>query len=221
MVIDTTTPRSRRALLAGTLGGAVALVAGALGRPLAARAADGDAIRVGHKVRGTGDTGITTTGDYGLYAVSSSVSGVGLSGFATATSGKTFGVNGRSDSPDGVGVFGAATSGAGVIGSAAAANGTGVTGQATATSGLTIGVFGISSSPDGIGIAGVAGIGDLTIDDHVRGGRGGVFGGSAAQLRLMPGSTAHPASGQLGDLFLDDSGALWFCKGDTTWKQIA
>ncbi len=36
-------------------------------------------------------------------------------------------------------------------------------------------------------------------------GRGGVFKGGAAQLKLQPSSTAtsHPSSGQAGDLFVD------------------
>jgi len=25
----------------------------------------------------------------------------------------------------------------------------------------------------------------------------------------------------MGDLFLDNEGALWFCKGDTNWKHLA
>ena len=52
-------------------------------------------------------------------------------------------------------------------------------------------------------------------------GRGGVFSGKAAQLMLGPVSATHPVSGQMGDLFADTSGRLWFCKGGTTWKQIA
>lgn len=46
MAIDTGTLRSRRALLAGTLGGAVAFVGGALGRPLTGQAWCGRASRI-------------------------------------------------------------------------------------------------------------------------------------------------------------------------------
>ena len=28
-------------------------------------------------------------------------------------------------------------------------------------------------------------------------------------------------SGAIGDLFVDRGGRLWFCKGGTTWKQLA
>jgi hypothetical protein len=52
--------------------------------------------------------------------------------------------------------------------------------------------------------------------------RGGLFAGKVAQVRLLPSSSAsHPSSGSLGDLFLDKGGRLWFCKGGTTWKQLA
>ena len=47
MTIDTSIPRTRRALLAGGLGGAAALAASALGRPLPTSAADGQAVLVG------------------------------------------------------------------------------------------------------------------------------------------------------------------------------
>jgi hypothetical protein len=53
------------------------------------------------------------------------------------------------------------------------------------------------------------------------GGRGGWFSGGAAQVRLEPASTTHPASGQIGDLFLDADANLWLCKGGRDWKQIA
>jgi hypothetical protein len=53
-------------------------------------------------------------------------------------------------------------------------------------------------------------------------GRGGLFTGKVAQVRLLPSTAAtHPASGLAGDLFVDASARLWFCKGGTTWKQLA
>jgi hypothetical protein len=54
-------------------------------------------------------------------------------------------------------------------------------------------------------------------------GRGGVFRGSRAQVRLYP-STAKtkPATGQRGDLFVDAGGRLWYCKTTGTgWVQLA
>jgi hypothetical protein len=34
-------------------------------------------------------------------------------------------------------------------------------------------------------------------------------------------ATSHPGSGAKGDLFVDTSGRLWFCKGGMSWKQLA
>ena len=53
-------------------------------------------------------------------------------------------------------------------------------------------------------------------------GRGGVFQGRKAQLRLLPATANnHPASGSGGDLFLDKRRRLWLCKGGTTWVKLA
>ncbi len=52
-------------------------------------------------------------------------------------------------------------------------------------------------------------------------GRGGQFTGRVAQIRLLPGTGPHPSSGSTGDLYLDNKGALWFCKGGANWKQLA
>ena len=54
-------------------------------------------------------------------------------------------------------------------------------------------------------------------------GRGGQFAGGAAQVRLVPGGT-RPKSGQTGDLFVDSSGHLNYCKSGgsaATWVQLA
>lgn len=41
-------------------------------------------------------------------------------------------------------------------------------------------------------------------------------------MKLQPGSPAtHPTTGQAGDLYVDKSIRLWFCKGGTAWKQLA
>jgi hypothetical protein len=54
--------------------------------------------------------------------------------------------------------------------------------------------------------------------------RGAVFSGTKAQIRLAPSkSSTHPTSGRRGDLFVDSTGRLWFCRsgGKTaTWKQV-
>jgi hypothetical protein len=52
-------------------------------------------------------------------------------------------------------------------------------------------------------------------------GRGGSFVGGEAQVRLLPASGDHPAAGKGGDLFVDSSKRLWFCKGGTNWVKLA
>ena len=258
MTIDTTSMRTRRALLAGTLGGAVALVAGALWRPLSGQAADGDVIHVGDDLSGTRVTMITTSAGNGLKGVSedggglgvgvygwasakegatqgvagesNSPQGIGVSGFNTAKTGTAYGVFAESHSTEGIGVSGSAPAPGGVTngvrGTSASTEGTGVLGFAVAASGATNGVVGQSASTEGIGVIGLAtasGGETYGVFGHSTSteGRGGWFSGQAAQMKLDPATTVHPASGQMGDLFLDNEGALWLCKGDTDWKQLA
>jgi hypothetical protein len=72
--------------------------------------------------------------------------------------------------------------------------------------------YGSTTSDSGTALLGLAG----------SKGRGARLRGGAAQLYLEPGTAAsHPSSGQLGDLYLDRAGRLWFCKGGTSWKQLA
>jgi hypothetical protein len=75
-----------------------------------------------------------------------------------------------------------------------------------------------------VGVRGVhAGTGN-GVNGTSAGGRGGVFQGGAAQLRLQPSThPTHPTAGLSGDLFLDSSKRLWLCvKGGSkaVWKQI-
>ena len=45
------------------------------------------------------------------------------------------------------------------------------------------------------------------------GGRGIVSSSKLAQLQLTPGTqSTHPKKGEAGDLFVDKSARLWFCK---------
>ncbi len=94
---------------------------------------------------------------YGVYGQNnSSKSGsAGVLGWATATSGQVYGVAGRSDSSNaGVGVIGyasATSGGAGVYGTTNSNNGFGVLGNASALTGTTYGVAGQSNSPSGYG----------------------------------------------------------------------
>jgi len=79
-----------------------------------------------------GNSGISKDASGGIYVTTTTSSGSGVAGLATAATGTTLGVFGRSDSASGVGVFG----------------------QATATSGIANGVYGVTASPNGYGVEG-------------------------------------------------------------------
>ena len=249
MATDTSTPRSRRALLGAGLGAIAAAVAGALGRPAAAEAAEINAVILGQDNTAPTPTKITTTDRIAIQGVSTS----------------DVGVLGASTSSDGL--FGASTSGtavrgitnapsgftAGVWGDVSSPGGVGAFGRNLATSGLAVGAQGTSHSPTGLALVGWADGGGLAVVGYSGGpgfpampsktgvvgradqdgssvgvngssgaGRGGLFAGKLAQLRLAPSTaTTHPTSGLRGDFFVDKSGRLWFCKGGTTWVQLA
>lgn len=213
MAFDLTTPRTRRAILAGALGAAAAVGIDAVARPAPADAqatyvvlgADGS---VNHATTVTEITNSTADDN----------------GFQANAAGSGIGVFGHSETR--FGVFGGSGSGTGVKGSTGSSSEAAVVGQST---GDSAGVFGISGtgSPSAVAKTGIYGYASQDgASVGVRGasttGRGGLFKGKAAQIRLFPSTAAsHPASGQLGDLFLDSNKRLWFCKGGTTWKQIA
>jgi len=228
MALDGMDARSRRNVLLAGLGGLGAAVAVVVTSPLTAQAANSDVVHVGDfDLKGSVATGITSSGDLALRGTTSSTSSdaVGVLGSSTAVStggigvfGQSqsgIGVSGESDGHDGTGVYGFYTLstgfGIGVQGVTQADRGIGTTGAAMAPSGATTGVWGTAQSPGGIGVHGQSG------------GRGGVFEGVKAPLRLIPNKAAstHPHSGAAGDLFVDKASRLWFCKGGAHWKQIA
>jgi hypothetical protein len=106
-----------------------------------------------------------------------------------------------------------------IVGSAGVAGGHGVLGFAQKPS--KSGVRGDHTSGTGV-------TGQVTSGTGVRGrgtaagSRGGTFEGKAAAVQLVASTGAtHPTSGRRGDLVVDATGRLWFCKGSTTWKQLA
>jgi hypothetical protein len=182
----------------------------------------------------------------GIYAVSETGNGVdgrarsgaGVYGFSYAT-----GVHGRG-SFTGVGVLGESDGGAAVKGESdrgfafsglshsgsaiigeAGTDGIGVEGE----SNFGIGVFGSTNISSGV--LGASGLQPVPSDatranTGVLGicakGRGGKFLSDVSQVQLVPSTRAtHPTSGLRGDLFVDKSGRLWFCRGGSTWKQLA
>ena len=200
MAIDTTSPRTRRALLGAGLGAIAAAVASTLVRPVVTRAADGDPVLQGAVNAASSTTEIDTTGAGAFEA--HSVSNFGVAGLSNST----IGVFGNSAGSDGYGVGGQASG-----------NGTGVFGY----SGLT-GTFPTALARTGVHGAADQGTSSVGVRGSSKRGRGVVASGKVAQLRLMPSSaTSHPSSGALGDLFLDRSKRLWFCKGGRNWARLA
>jgi hypothetical protein len=162
--------QSRRALLAGALGGLAATVAAALGRPHEASAAAGSALIIGSEANnaGSANTQLLTNSSVVAFKLLQQGPGTALMGYATPATGGTRGVYGRSDSPNGFGVQArnAGASGFGAAVQAIGGNNTGINassdnvtrsavyahhGDTSGTavhgeSGAGIGVYGISSS---------------------------------------------------------------------------
>jgi hypothetical protein len=110
----------------------------------------------------------------------------------------TYGIGAQGAGKD-IGVAGASVSGP------SAGQGTGV-----------LGISGLSTFPNR---ASRTDIGVMGVSAH---GRGGVFTGPAAPLQLLASTAStHPTTGKRGDLFVDKTGRLWFCKGATSWKLLA
>jgi len=96
MTIDATAPRTRRAVLAGALGGLAAVAANALGRPMPTLAADGQAMLVGGEYSSSSVTSVTNATGNGIYGGSlgtgiavtgQSNQGIGVHGFSTSSIG--------------------------------------------------------------------------------------------------------------------------------------
>lgn len=153
MVSPPAPARSRRDLLAMAAGGVLAFVAMAIGRPLPARASDGQAVLVGGEYTSTSVTKITNSAPRDNALPLEASSGVALQG----NSGTGIAVRGVSDSYVGVwgesasviGVRGASTSGTGVTGSSA--SGAGVSGVSL---GLGSGAVGVGGQSPVVGVLG-------------------------------------------------------------------
>jgi hypothetical protein len=209
-----------------------------------AGAADGDPVLAGKVTKAESNTTLQYDGPAGSHPVvlfandTNFTSGqIGLSatlaGGAGGTGGTTTGVFGFTQDGDGFGVAGSLGdngSGSGVLGEATGSQGDGVRG--TANGG--VGVFGISGSANGVrGLASgnAAGVnGDNSgqgpgVHGQSAHGRGGQFVGAIAQIQLVAGTQpTHPTSGTRGDMYVDSTGRLWFCKTSgthATWKQLA
>src|SRR5439155_57890 len=88
--------------------------------------------------------------------------------------------------------------------------------------GLGHGIVGEATNADanGFGVVGT-GIGGAGVVGGTK-GDGATFTGKTPQVQLVPSSdAAHPPSGSAGQLFVDRSNRLWFCRGGTNWRQLA
>jgi hypothetical protein len=291
MAIDTTNPRTRRAILMGALGGTVAAVAAAVGRASPVSATDGDAVLVGGTYSATGTTRINATGGHtalfgssdvaagvegyssavGVYGDSDSGTGVygsssgtsqpavlgrslgnstavqGYSGSSAPVAQAKTGVHGYADQDSSaVGVHGQSPTGDGTVGESDAAGKSGLYAHNSNAGGWGVfgsnfgaltngyiggvnGVLGQARGSSGCGVMGyygtvTPGAGPAKTGVYGSGGtgRGVVAKGDKAPLRLLPSTAAnHPSKGALGDLFVDKHKRLWFCKGGTSWHQLA
>jgi hypothetical protein len=99
-------PRSRRAVLAGAVGGLAGLIAGRLGNPDRAAAAAGSPLIIGSEANnaGSADTQLVANSSVISLKVYQQGPGTALMGYVTRTSGDGRGVYGRTDSPNGDGV---------------------------------------------------------------------------------------------------------------------
>lgn len=123
----------------------------------------------------------------------------------------------RADSNSGIGVEGLSSSGSqpAIQGWSQASN-TGLQGYSGAAP--------VPASPAHAGVFGSAAgaASSVGVEGSSPSGRGGRFKGKLAQVQLQASAaTSHPTTGQAGDLFVDQGHRLWFCKGGTSWKQLA
>jgi hypothetical protein len=117
MAIDTSVPRSRRALLGAAIGAGVATIASAIGRPVPAWAADGAAVVVGGEYAASSVTKFTNLTNDSAVLEGASKTGMGVHGASVSGSG----VYGEAD--DGTAVGGESNTGAGVYGYSFSASG--------------------------------------------------------------------------------------------------
>ena len=113
-------PTSRRAMLAGVLGGIGALAATAIGGVTPTRAAAGASLIIGSESNnaGSANTQLLTNSSVVAFKLLQNGQGTALMGYATPATGATRGVYGRTDSPDGDGIQGrnaAATGGGSAV----------------------------------------------------------------------------------------------------------
>jgi hypothetical protein len=178
---SSTVPRSRRALLAGALGGIGALAANLIGGASRAEAAPGGSLIIGSSTNnaGTTNTILTTSSSVVAFELIQNGPGTALMGYVTPSTGSTRGVYGRSNSVNGDGVQARNAGGAGT-GAGLRAFGGNNHGILTSSDNVDrYGIHGSNSAVNGDGVAGQAGVGGTGVIGFSTGGNG-VYGTSDA-----------------------------------------
>ena len=175
-----------------------------------------------------GSTGVSGSGETGVSGIGTTIGVVGLTGLVVDDAGIR-------KSPDEAiftaGILGLGASGK-LPGGVPYKKGTGVFAYAgkggvgvDAYGSGGIGVHGTTKSDENPAILGQNNAGGAGVNGISAAGVGGVFEGEEAAIRLIPAKSAsHPRKGQVGELMLDASHRLWFCKrgGDpAVWTQLA
>lgn len=128
--------------------------------------------RVGIGTASPGDAlHIETSGNNGVLVFNSNLTGTAVNAWAISPTGLNFGVRGRTNSPQGAGVYGFGPF-TGVQGEVTQPGGTGVFGANTATSGNAFGVQGLSGSVAGVGVYGGANLSGVWGETNSPTGRG-------------------------------------------------
>jgi hypothetical protein len=145
----------------------------------------------------TGHATAASGSTWGVYGRSDASDGKGVEGFASHQTGFAYGVYGLAESSGGVGVFGHtnSTTGStvGVVGSSSSNEGTGVFGRASAQTGTTYGVHGRSVSAQGTGVYGIS--------IATTGSSYGVQGRSASPTGAGVFGTSNAATGSAWGIF--------------------
>ncbi len=223
--------RSRRDFLGAAAGAAAVGLVGVIARPAAVLAVsdDGATIHVGDDLENiTSTTTLTNRNEGQTLLWCETEPQVELPSTSTAAA-----IVGVSSASEGVGVRGHASTGTGIQGSSTKGNGVEGTALGTgfgvrAVGDGNAGVYATSENGIGVdaegGTTGVYGFSRHHIGVHGLSinGRGGLFTGGPAQIRLEPSpNKTHPQKGLAGDLFVDSHNRLWFCKGGLSWHQLA
>jgi hypothetical protein len=180
MSVETSTPRSRRAVLAAALGGLGAVIASRLATPSAVSANPGDPITVDNAFTGAGTTALASTSTNAAFAVT---------GVGQAVSGQT---------PDGIGLWGASTDTVPVTDFTLAGHRTGIVGVTGTGTGIA----------NNTGEVGIYGFADLSLNSTgVWGDTGSGYGVLGTGF---VGVYGNGAIGVVGDVNVTGTGVYGF-----------